>query len=377
MMTVPGSGELAAARTVALVARREFRSRVWSRPVLVCGVMIGLLLVVFLFLQAFVFGQPRPIRVGLAGQASGLAESLPAGTASLGVTVTVTQVDSVADGVAQVRDGDLDVLVSGARAALHVTVDNQLDPQLRTTLNGLVRQQVLDAQIAQLGVRPQDVLSRVDQAQISLTQLGVSDPNRGERVGIGVVVGLLVTLALGAFADLAARRALADRRDGTAEVLLTVLRPRRLLLGNLAGVGAVGFAYLAAVGIVGTVVGLATGVVTVPGSLLAGLGTGLLWYVLGFAMLGTLASTELRRSWLMLGLTGVFVVSTVLLAADPGGAVTAVFSVLPPFAPVLLPGRLVVGVASAWQVLLAIVLTIAATGGLAAVMGRTYARSLP
>ncbi|HEX9338126.1 MAG TPA: ABC transporter permease [Pseudonocardiaceae bacterium] len=364
-------------RLAVLVARREFRARVWSRPVLVGSVVLATSLVVFLLLQAFVFGGVRPIRVGLAGQAISLSEGLPAATASLGVTVTVSQVDSVAAGEAEVRAGELDVLVSGARAALHVTVDNRLDPQLRTTLNGLVRQQVLDAQIAQLGVRPQDVLSRVDQAQISLTRLNVTDPNRGQRIAIGVVVDALVALALALFAGLAARRAIDEERDGTAEVLLTVLRPRRLLLGGLAGLGMTGLAHLAAIGVLGTVVALAAGVVTVPGSLLAGLGTGLLWYVLGFAVLGMLCTTVLPRPWLFAGLGGVFVLSTVLLAVDPGGTATAVLSVLPPFAPVLLPGRLVVGVASAWQVLLAVVLTLLALGGLAVGAGRAYPRTLP
>ncbi|HEX4722497.1 MAG TPA: ABC transporter permease [Pseudonocardiaceae bacterium] len=351
---------------VVLVARREFRSRVWSKPVLGCSVLVAVLLVTFLFLQAFVFGSEHPIRIGLAGQAIGLAEGLPQETASLGLTVAVSQVDSVADGVAQVKAGELDVLVSGARAALHVTVDNQLDPQLRTTLNGLVRQQVLDAQIAQLGARPQDVLSRVDQAQISLTQLNVTDPERVQRVAIGVVVGLLVTLALAGAAALATAAAVAGRRDGTEEVVLTVLRPRRLLLANLAGPGVTGLVHLVAVGVLGVVVALATGVVTLPGSLLAGFGTGLLWYVLGVAVVGTICTTRRTAMWLLAGLIVVFVLSTILLTADPGGTATAVLSVLPPFAPVLLPGRLVVGVASAWQVPLAVGLTLVLLAGLTA-----------
>jgi len=366
-------------RAVVRVARREFQARVWSRTVLTGGVVAAVVLVAFLFLQAFVFDGVRPIRVGLVGQAISLTEGLPQETASLGLTITVSPVDSVADGVAQVRDGQLDVLVAGSRAALHVVVDNHLDPQLRTTLNGLVRQQVLDAQIAQLGVRPQDVLSRVDQAQISLTQLNASDPARGQRIGIGVVIGILLTAALGLFGWLVMRRADADRRDGTAEALLTVLRPGPLLLGGLAGVGATGLAYLVAIGVLGTVVALAAGVVTVPGALLAGVGIGLLWYVLGFGGFAALASMCVgvrARRRLFAGLGGVFVLSTVLLVADPGGAPTAVLSVLPPFAPLLLTGRLVVGVASGWQVVLALVLALLSVGGLAVAAGRRYARSV-
>lgn len=363
-------------QAVIMVARREFLGRAWSRQVLAGSVAVAVLLVAFLFLQAFVFGQVRPVRVGLAGQAIALADGLPQATASLGVTVAVSQVDNVADGVAAVRAGKLDVLVSGARAALHVTVDNQLDPQLRTTLNGLVRQQVLDAQIAQLGVRPQDVLSRVDQAQISLTRLNATDPNRHQRIAVGVVTGLLVTLALAVSAGLAARQVTEDRRDGTTEVLLTVLRPRRLLLGNLSGLGATGLAHLAAIGVLGTVVALATGVVSVPGAVLTALGTGLLWYLLGFALLAPQATrlAGQRRPLIELfgGLAVVFALSTALLAADPTGTATAVLSVLPPFAPILLPGRLAVGVATSWQLVLAVVLALALAAGLAAVTPDRY-----
>jgi ABC-2 type transport system permease protein len=127
-----------------------------------------------------------------------------------------------------------------------------------------------------------------------------------------------------------------------------------------------GLVHLVAVGVLGVVVALATGVVTLPGSLLAGYGTGLLWYVLGFAVVGTICRTRRTAMWLLAGLIVVFVLSTILLTADPGGTATAVLSVLPPFAPVLLPGRLVVGVASAWQVPLAVGLTLVLLAGLTA-----------
>ncbi|HEX4701290.1 MAG TPA: ABC transporter permease [Pseudonocardiaceae bacterium] len=370
--------------TVLVVARREFRARLWSRRVLASSVLVLVLLVVFLLLQAFVFGAVKPIRVGLAGQAIALADGLPQETASLGVTVAVSQVDSVAEGVAAVRAGRLDVLVSGARAALHVTVDNQLDPQLRTTLNGLVRQQVLDAQIAQLGVRPQDVLSRVDQAQISLTQLNVTDPNRPQAIAVGVLTGLLVTLSLALFAGLAVRQVAEDRSRGTAEVLLTVLRPRRLLAGGLVGLGAAGFVHLAAIGAIGALIALIAGVVSVPGSVLVAVVGGLLWYVLGFALFGTACAglagraTEHRRllAWLGGGLCVLFTVGTVLVANDPAGAAEATLSVLPPFAPVLMPARMAVGVAPGWQVLLAIALSLLVLAGLAGLVGRGYGRSV-
>lgn len=383
----PTSVDLGPSRSVLLVARREFRARLRSRPALVGTALVLVLLVVFLLLQALVFGRSEPVRVGLAGQAISLQDVLPQDIAPLGVTVAVSEVDNVDDGTALVRSGKLDALVSGARAALRVTVDNQLDPRLRTTLDSLVRQQVLDAQIAQLGMRPQDVLSTVDQAGIDLTRLKVTDPDQTQRLSVGVVAGLLLALALGTYASFAARGVTADARRGTAEVLLTVVLPRRLLRGNLAGLGVAGVVHLAVIGVVGAAFALLTGVVSVPGSVFGALGAGLLWFVLGFALYGTAAATgaarwtrpvEQRRllAVLFATLVVVFVVGAALLAADPTGSVTSVLSVLPPFSPVLMLGRMAAGVTPAWQALLAVGLALVCAAALAWLGGRVYTKSL-
>jgi ABC-2 type transport system permease protein len=372
---------LPATRSVWLVAAREFNGRARSYRVVVGTVSVALLLVAFLLLQMFAFHQhqQRTVRIGLTGQAIGLSEGLPQEMTTLGVPITVRQLDSVADGVRQVRTGRLDVLVYGARSALHVIVNdgNDLDPRLRATLNSQVRQQILAAQIAQLGARPDQVLGKVDQAQISVTQLRVADPSLGRRTTLGVLTVLLLGWSLFAFARLTARRTVQDIDNGTAEALLPVLRPRRLLAGNLAGIGLTGVVHAAALGVVGVIVALATGAAT-PAPVLIALGSGLLGFVLGYAMYGTAtaALTSLGRKGSVVLIAAVGVVSAVLIGAAPGATATAVLSVLPPFAPLLLPARLAVGEASGWQVLLGAVLTLLTIGGLAWLAGRVYPRSL-
>jgi ABC-2 type transport system permease protein len=53
-----------------------------------------------------------------------------------------------------------------------------------------------------------------------------------------------------------------------------------------------------------------------------------------------------------------------------------VLSVLPPFAPILLPAALAAGVAAGWQVLVGCVLTVLAAGALAWWAAQTYPKSL-
>jgi ABC-2 type transport system permease protein len=380
-----------ATRTVRLVATREFTSRARSYRVVVGTVSVGLLLVAFLLLQAFMSHQQPTVRIGLAGQAIGLQEGLPQEMTALGVPVTVRQVDSLAQGVEQVRDGRLDVLVHGSRSALRVTVAGDLDPRLRATLNSQVRQQILAAQIAQLGARPDQVLAKVGQASITVTRLRVTDPDAGRHTTLGVVTALLVGWSLFAAAGLAARRIAQDKVCGIAEALLPVLRPRRLLTGNLGGVGLTGLVHAAALGVVGVVVALGTGVVAGPGAVLVAFGTGLLGFVLGFGMYGTVAALLAavlvpasgdrmppvgRAPLVGLGIAVVTVLSAILVGVAPAGSATGVLSVLPPFAPVLTPARLASGAAEGWQVLLAVLLTLATIGGLAWLAGRVYPSSL-
>lgn len=373
---------LGVTRAVWLVARREFGSRMWSRPVLACTVSAAVLLIAFVLVQAYVIDQSRTVRIGLAGQAISLQQELPQEMSTLGVQVSVRSLDSVEQGVEQVRNGQLDVLVSGARSALRVTVDNQLDPRLHAALNSEVRQQILDAQIAQLGARPGDVLAKVDQAQISLTQLNASDPNRGQRVGVGIVTDLVVAWLAWVFAMFAARRVERDGVDGIGEALVPVLRPRRLLSGDLGGTGLTGLAHCVGVAVIGVVVALASGVTSVPSALFAAFGAAVVGFLFAFGLFGLVAvvgvSAGRRGAVRNLGIAMavVAVVSAVLLGVAPGGAATDVLSVLPPFAPLLLPGVLVAGVAQAWQVLVGIVLTLLAAAGLAWFAGQLYPRSL-
>jgi ABC-2 type transport system permease protein len=75
-------------------------------------------------------------------------------------------------------------------------------------------------------------------------------------------------------------------------------------------------------------------------------------------------------------LGAVFLVSAVLIGVAPDATATSVLSVLPPFAPVLVPARLAVGVGAGWQVLLAVALSLLTVGALGWFAGRVYPRSL-
>jgi ABC-2 type transport system permease protein len=62
--------------------------------------------------------------------------------------------------------------------------------------------------------------------------------------------------------------------------------------------------------------------------------------------------------------------------ANPDNPLAILMSMVPPFAPILMPARMATGDAQAWQVLVAVALTLAAIAGMNALAARIYSNSV-
>jgi ABC-2 type transport system permease protein len=382
---------MSAGRTVSLVARRELAARLRTRSFVLGTVLSALVLAGFVLTQSTVFDDHREDTIGMNGQAIAVAGQLADEARQVGRDVRTVEVTDLADGRAQVADGRLDALVSGAPAALAVLVRNGLDDELRGVLNGLVRQQVLRGQLAAFE-DPTDldvdgVLRTVAEAHVTVRALASPDPAHDERLALALVVVALLYLALLLYGSLVAQGVVAEKSSGVAEFLLPVVRPGQLLGGKVAGLGLVGLVQLVAVGLVGLVVALATKVLVSAGPAVTALAWGLVWYVLGFllyatvfAAVGTLVSRQEDVQSVLMPVTVVLLVAFVLgfavLSRDSAGALTTVLSLVPPLSPLLMPGRLALGTVPFWQLALALALTVAAIAVLARICGRMYRNSL-
>ncbi len=369
------------------LARGEMRARLRGRSLLL-GTAAGILaLAAYLLIQGLVVNRTDTETVGLSGQATVLTKTLQTATSQLGLTVNVTTVTDQDTGFGQVRSGSLTALVTGPPGALQVTVRDQLDPRLRAALTGLVQAQALDAQLAEAGLKPADVKAAVGRARLRVSQLEVADPLRAQRLGLAIAMAVLVYFSLLLLGNLLARGVVTERANRITEVLLSAARPGQLLAGKVLGLGLLGFVQLAVVGLVGLAIAAGTGVLTAGGLGFGTLGAGLLWYLLGFAFYATLFAgigalvarvEELQSVLTPIVLTASvgFVVGIDLLVQAPTGAASTIVSLLPPFAPFLMPGRIALGAAATWQVVLAILLMLAAIVIVISYCGRTYAAAI-
>jgi ABC-2 type transport system permease protein len=376
------------ARTVYLVARRELNSRLRTRSFVVSTVAALVVLIGYVLTQSTLFDEEQTTRVGLNGQATAIAGPLKDAAGQLDYGVTTTEVPDLAAGRDMVSDGSLDALVSGAPAELRVLVRGDVDPDLRTVLNGLVQQQVLSGLLASVeDLDANEVLATVAKTGVHVDSLEPADPQHNQRLALALVVVALLYLALLLYGSMVAQGVVEEKSSRVVELLLATVRPWQLLSGKVLGLGLVGLIQLFAVGAVGLLLAIATRVVTLSGAAAGTLAWGLLWYVLGyllyatvFAAVGSLVSRQEDVQSVLMPITVVLVLAFVLgfavLSRSPTGTTATVLSLLPPLSPILMPGRIALAAAPLWQVALAIVLTVATVALLARVGGVVYRNSV-
>ena len=113
---------------------------------------------------------------------------------------------------------------------------------------------------------------------------------------------------------------------------------------------------------------------------------GLLWFVLGFVFYALIyaagASLVSRQEDLAMVTAPISIlivgpyVAFFWMVANPGNPIGIALSLVPPFAPVLMSARMATGDAQAWQVVLAVLLMVAAIGGMNALAARIYSNSV-
>ena len=376
-----------ALHSVYLVARREFVVRVRSRVFRIGTILIVLLLIGYVVLQTRVLTtKPTVTTVGFTGPAQVLAPPLKEAARGLG-GITIQPVSSQAVAESLVRSGQLDVLVTGSPLSPQVLVKDQLNATLQAALTGLVKQEALAAQVTAHGLNPRTVAAAVAHASIHVHSLTPPSARTTQRLVIALIVGVVLFVSLQIYGIQVAQGVAEEKESRIVEILLATLRPGQLLLGKVVGIGLVGLLQLAIIGAVALILIERTHVVTIPAFGAGDIAGGLLWFVLGFSLYailfaaaGSLVSRvqEVQMATLpvIMALIVAYLAGFAVVLPDPGSPVSTVLSVVPFLAPVLMPERMATGDALAWQVVLAVALTLVAIGAATWLASRIYGNSV-
>ena len=374
-------------RMIYLIARREFLSRVRSRFFLVGTILFAALLAGYIILQAEIISRATTtVKVGFSGDAAVLAQPLKTAVAQEQVNVEVHQIADAGEGQSQVQSGKLDAAVSGDAAAPEVAVKDDLNPTVGATLNALVKQVALNRALTAAGTDPAAIEGKVAAAGVHLTLLDPKATERTQREVVGIFTVALLYVSLVLYGQFVAQGVVEEKANRIIEILLSTVRARQLLFGKVLGIGLVGLLQLIVLGLVALATISRFQVVSIPNVGFEAVAGGLMWYILGFvfyAFIFAAAGSMVSRQEDIGSVTGplsMVVVGTYIaffwVTANPDSPIAILLSVIPPFDLVIMPGRMATGDATAWQVLIAVTLTVAAIIGLNILAARIYTNSV-
>ncbi|MGD9705796.1 MAG: ABC transporter permease, partial [Acidimicrobiia bacterium] len=202
---------------------------------------------------------------------------------------------------------------------------------------------------------------------------------------IGMASAVLLFISISTFGGYVLMGVVEEKSTGVVEVLLSHVKPHQLLTGKVLGIGTVAMMQFAAA-VAASVVSLRISGATVPTDVWIGLPTTVLWFIGGFvlystlfALAGSFVSRQEDAQGAAAPVSMVFLaayLTVFALGADPDATVTRVLSIVPPFAPLLMPLRMVTGSASVLEIAVAAVLLVLATYLMLRLAGAVFGRTL-
>jgi ABC-2 type transport system permease protein len=290
--------------------------------------------------------------------------------------VTVSDIADVTAGQAQITAGTLDVLVIGSATAPTAVAKDAVPSNVESALSLAAEA----ARLSDAGLSPAAVTSAM--ALVPVQLLAPKTPKDNENLFASLALGIILWIALGQYGNMVAQGVVEEKATRIMEILLATIRPSRLLAGKVTGIGLVGLLQLTIVGAATLVAVHVTNVAAIPALGVAAILGDIVWFMLGFLFYATayaaVASLVSRQEEIQSAVAPISILQIagyLLMYAslpNPNGPLATVCSLVPPFAPILMPVRMAVTDVPIWQVGLAMALIVASIGGLTWLAGRMY-----
>lgn len=379
---VPSTRPIPPARAVRLVARREVRTRLLSKPF-----VVGLLTTVLVIFGAFglgsLIGNDDPVRIGLVGDHPAGVEDRLAEFARL--SDTEVTIDAYADrdaAVAAIDADDIDAAVVDGRQLLMTEADDDVVALLTPAWQqaGLVQA------MAEEGLDPTGIDAALDAAAPLTVEELDPDPDGDARSAVAFASVVLLFLAIQIAGAYIMMGVFEEKSSKVVELVLSSIRARDLLAGKVIGVGVLGLVQVVA--LAGSAVGAAAvfGSNVLPTLSPTLLATSTVWFLLGYLLYGSVfaagASLAPRQedAQSTLGPISVLLMvsyfGAIFAATRPDSTLASAISWIPFTSPFAMPGRLAAGDSAWWEVLGSMAITAATAGVVLLLAERIYVRSV-
>jgi ABC-2 type transport system permease protein len=372
--------------TVGLVASREVRERITSRSFVITTALLTIIILAAGIIAAIVGNDDSPTRYDIAvvGAApAGFDEVLASVATGLDFEVRYVEASTRADAELLLRAGRADIVIDAQGD--DIVSDKQPADALLFAISTAWRTSAAESAARAADLDESEIAAIVSPAVPSLVLLDEDDPEDALGRGVGTLIGVVLFISINMFGSAVLTGVVEEKTTGVVEVLLSQVKAYRLLAGKVFGLCFLALAQLGLM-IVAGVVSLRISGRSVPADVWLALPATVFWFLGGFVLYNTL-----------FGLAGSFVsrvedaqgaaapISMLFLAAylavfavsvSPQSKAARIVSVLPPFAPLLMPLRIATGAASVLEITVAAVALVAAAYGMLRLAGSVYAHTL-
>jgi len=376
---------MSARRAVWEVARRELVERSRSRVLRVTLALLLILSVGGAVAAARLSGHTPTDNVGLVGARSvALQPAIQLQSQAAGRRVHLHLLTSSAAATAALRSGSIDmVLLDGSRILVKTS---RSQPAVRVVQGAVAAQGVFD-RLRSSGLTQAQALGVLAPRALPVQALEPRPRNYDRnRALISISLSVLM-LALLFFGQAVAQGITEEKSSRVVELLLTTVSPRRLLAGKILGIGLLGLALLFVTGAAALAAGSLAGGAGLPSAAPEAVALILLWFVLAYALysvafaaVGALVSRQEDLSTAVLPviavLTGAFYLALIAVLSNPNGTLARVAAFVPPFSPMVVPARMVLGDMTAFGLAISVMLEVIAIGGLVLLAARIYERAI-
>jgi ABC-2 type transport system permease protein len=415
-------------RNAGLIIRREYRNRVTQRSFIISTIVLLALIIIGAFIPTIIQliaratsgqaqAQTHIVVVNQAGAVAGLDEAaLNAlintslnGTqtgSSAPYVITIQPGASVADAQQQVKNDKLDVLLVISRSPdqrlqlTYVTKTSEANDGNLPAIQTLALQLTFLDTAHQLGLTPAQVRSLSAPPDLTVTRISSESGRPTNQIVVGYILAFagayLLFYAVITYATAVANGVVEEKSSRVMELLLNAATPWQLLVGKIVGIGAAGLTQMVCL----VVVGIGALLLQIPlQAALFGVNVGgltqylsgvsipflllfLVYFLLAyflysslFAGLGALVRRQDEVQsviqiplFLMIASLALFYVAVFA----PDQSLTRVLSFFPFFTPVLMLARLGLGTVAWWEVVVTVLLMVAAIAACAWIAARLY-----
>ncbi|HSU74837.1 MAG TPA: ABC transporter permease [Terrabacter sp.] len=375
-------GETPTARMWAVVAAREVIVRLTNRAFLVSTLITLLFIAGYGAFSVWQSGRTTTYTVAVTGaEGTRLVEraATAAHEADHSVSVRSTPVSGEPAARTLVKDGTADVWLHQGASGWTLTAADDVDPTLRTAVEGALRSTALQRNASAAGTT---VTALEKGTTLTTTRLDGETRDSGFVKGATFAFAVLFFMAAMMFGQQIAASVVEEKQSRIVEIIATAIPLRQLLAGKVVGNSLLALAQV----VVFSGVGLVAVSFTDASTLLPTLSGAVVWFVLFFAVgffalacLYAVAGALASRTEDLQSTTAPMTIVMMLVyvaSFSLSGTALKVASFLPIASVVSMPGRILSGDAAWWEPALALGVMAAFSAATVAVGERIYRRSL-